>query len=396
MKLTKATVARLALPEGVQEKIVFDESLAGFGLRIRAGGKRTWVAQYRIGDKQRRLTLGTAETFDADEARKLARSALAKVQLGTDPQLEKTEARAHATVTLGGVVGDYLTRHAVQRQRASTYADTERYLRRHWGPLADRPLGKVSRADVAARLGRIATDNGQYAANRARAALSAFYAWAIAEGLADSNPVVGTRKPADEVARDRVLADDELAAIWREAGEGEFGAIVRLLSLTGQRREEVAAMTWSEVDFAEGVWRIGRERTKNGRAHEVPLSGAAAAIMRGVALRAGREGRALVFGSREGPFSGWSRAKDALDARVAAALGRTPEGWRLHDLRRTVATRLADLGTQPHVVEAVLNHVSGHKAGVAGVYNRASYAPEKRAALDAWARRVERLAESAG
>jgi integrase len=372
MRLTKATVARLALPEHAQEKIVFDDALPGFGLRIRAGGKRTWIAQYRMGTKQRRVTLGSAETFDADEARKLARAAFAKVQLGTDPQLEKTGARAQAAVTLGSVVDHYLARHAAKRQRTSTYEDTERYLRVHWAALAEHPLQKVSRADVAARLSCIAEDSGRYAANRARAALSAFYGWAIAEGLADANPVIGTRKPADEVARDRVLGGDELAMVWREAGGGDFGSIVRLLILTGQRREEVAAMTWAELDLDAALWRIGADRTKNGRAHEVPLAEPAVAILRKHAARERRdECRALVFGSRDGPFAGWSKAKAALDARLATAHRRPLSAWRLHDLRRTVATGLADLGTLPHVVEAVLNHISGHKAGVSGVYNRA-------------------------
>ncbi len=134
-------------------------------------------------------------------------------------------------------------------------------------------------------------------------------------------------------------------------------------------------------------WHIGAERTKNGLAHDVPLSAAAVGILRGVTRRGGRD---LVFGTCDGPFQGWSNAKSALDARVLRQLQTKDKGvqlspWRIHDIRRTVATRLADLGVLPHVVEAILNHVSGHKAGVAGVYNRASYANEKRRALDLWA-----------
>lgn len=389
MKLTKATVDRLKLPQGKGETIVFDESLPGFGFRIRAGGKRTWIAQYRLGTKQRRVTIGTVETLDADEARRRARSALAKVQLGTDPQLEKTEAHAQAAVTLRSVVDSYLARHAAKRLRPGTFTDVERYLRRHWGTLSALPVRKIARADVAARLARIAEESGGFAANRARTALSSLYAWAIAEGLADANPVVGTRKAVDEIARDRVLTDEELTLIWRHAGEGDFSAIVRLLILTGQRREEVAAMTWEEVDFDGATWRIGGDRTKNARMHEVPLSQAALAILR---ARDRFNGRALVFGSR-GPFSGWSKAKASLDGRMSATPGHAPEAWRLHDIRRTVATRLADLGVLPHVVEAVLNHVSGHKAGIAGVYNRSSYAPEKSAALTQWARHVVALVD---
>jgi integrase len=390
MKLTDAAIKPLALPAGVNDKILFDDALPGFGLRIREGGKRTWIVQYRVGAKQRRVTLGTTATLDADKARKAAKTALSKTHLGRDPQAEKVEARAQAAVTLGSVVDSYLERYATKRLKPSTLADVKRYLRRHWGVLARLQAGKVTRADVAGRLSGIANESGVYAANRARAALSALYAWAIAEGLVDANPVVGARKAADEVARDRVLANEELSLIWRHAGEGDFGAILRLLILTGQRREEVAAMPWAEVDIAGATWRIAGERTKNARPHEVPLSQPALAIL-GARIRS--DGRELVFGSRKGPFSGWSKAKAALDARMTAELGHPVASWRLHDVRRTVATGLADLGVQPHVIEAVLNHISGHKAGVAGVYNRATYGAEKRHALALWAEHVAALVE---
>jgi integrase len=388
MRLTKATVDRLKLPQGKSETIAFDEALPGFGLRIRAGGKRTWIAQYRLGSKQRRVTIGTVETVDADEARSRARSALAKVHLGTDPQMEKAEARAQAAVTLRSVIDGYLVRYAAKRLKPGTFTDVERYLRRHWAPLLELPVRRVTRADVATRLAHIADESGGYAANRARVALSAFYAWAIAEGLSDANPVVGTRKPVEEVARDRVLSNEELSAIWRHAGDGDYGTIIRLLVLTGQRREEVSAMSWDEVELEGGTWRIGGARTKNARSHDVPLTSEAVQLLRSVDRRAAR---ALVFGSRVGPFSGWSKAKVSLDARVSATLECAPAPWRLHDIRRTVATRLADLGVLPHVIEAVLNHVSGHKAGVAGVYNRSAYVVEKRAALDLWAAHVTKL-----
>jgi integrase len=388
MKLTKANLDRLKLPQGKSEIIVFDEALPGFGLRIRSGGKRTWIAQYRLGSKQRRVTVGTADTLDADEARKRARRTLSKVHLGADPQLEKAEARAQAAVTFGSVVDSYLKRYAATRLKPGTLTDVERYLRRHWGPLSSLPVGKITRADVAARLACIAEQNGRFAANRARAALGSLYAWAIAEGLTDANPVVGTRKAVDEIARDRVLTDEELRLIWRHAGEGDFGAIIRLLILTGQRREEVAAVAWEELDLEGATWRISGERTKNARAHEVMLSQPALEIL---GARSRCDERTLVFGLR-GPFSGWSKAKASLDARMSTELA-APASWRLHDIRRTVATRLADLGVLPHVVEAVLNHASGHNAGVAGVYNRSSYAAERSAALTLWASHVMALVE---
>jgi integrase len=390
MKLTKAMVETLKLPPGKNEMLVFDDALPGFGLRIRGGGKRTWVVQYRLGSKQRRVTLGTVENLDADKARHRAKTALSKVHLGADPQLEKSEAQAQAAVTFGSVVDNYLRRYAANRLKASTLRDTERYLRQHWAVLARVPIQKVTRADVAARLSKIAEESGGVAANRARTALGSLYAWAIAEGLTDASPVVGTRKATDEKARDRILTDEELRLIWQDAGEGDFGDIFRLLVLTGQRREEVAAMTWEELDLISATWRISSDRTKNARMHDVPLSQRAIEIL---GARRRVDGRALVFGSH-GPFSGWSKAKGSLDARISAALGgRALAPWRLHDIRRTVATRLADLGVLPHVVEAVLNHVSGHKAGVAGIYNRSTYAAEKRDALRLWGDHVVALVE---
>ena len=270
-------------------------------------------------------------------------------------------------------------------------SDAQRYLRKHLASLSELPVQKVMRADIAAELARIAEKNGGFAANRARAALSSLYSWALAEGLTEANPVVGTRKAVDEIARDRVLTDEELRLIWRHAGEEDYGAIIRLLILTGQRREEVGGMRWSELDFGTRAWRISAQRTKNGRAHDVLLSPPAVDILQ---ARGRHEGRDLVFGSREGAFSGWSRAKAALDARIQGALDRGRlKPWRLHDIRRTVATRMADLGVLPHVIEAALNHISGHKAGVAGIYNRSSYVAEKSAALTLWAAHVIAITE---
>lgn len=388
MRLTKASVAKLFLPEGKNELLVFDEALAGFGVRLRYGGKRTWIAQYRLGTKQRRLSLGSTETIDADEARKRARAALSKVHLGVDPQTEKIGARLQAAVTLGGTVETYLSRRQ-KRLKASFFADVRRYLRVHWSPLHEVAVQSVTRSMIAARLAEISQANGPYSANRARAALSAFYSWAIGEGLANANPVVGTNKATDEISRDRVLSPDEFRLAWQLSGSGDFGAIVRLLILTGQRREEVGGMLWSEIDLDAALWRIGADRTKNGLPHDVPLSPAAISILR---VFSRRDDRDYVFGSSNGPFQGWSNAKTALDGRMAAAAKAQP--WRLHDIRRTVATQLGDLGVLPHVIEAILNHISGHRAGVSGIYNRATYAAEKRAALDLWAGRVSEVVES--
>jgi integrase len=175
-----------------------------------------------------------------------------------------------------------------------------------------------------------------------------------------------------------------LVAVWNAAPEGDFGRIVKLLMLTGQRRDEIADLRWAEI--VDDMIALPAGRTKNSRAHEVPLSPQARLILNDQPQRVGRE---RVFGYGEGGFSGISRAKSKLDKASGVA------DWTLHDLRRTMATRMADLGVQPHIIEPVLNHVSGHKGGVAGIYNRSTYATEKRAALDLWSSHAQTLLASA-
>ena len=225
-------------------------------------------------------------------------------------------ARAQAAITLGSVAEKYLLR-AAKKLAPRTFAETERHFRKHWSPLSELPIRRVRRADLSVRLAEIAVANGPFAANRARASLSALFSWAIGEGLLDSNPVVGTNKAIAETPRDRVLTDNELSLIWRHAGDSNYGAIIRLLILTGQRREEVGGLRRSEVRLPDGVWSISAERTKNSKPHDVPLSTLALEILN---AQSKREDRDLLFGAREGAFQGWSRAKEALDRRMLVAL----------------------------------------------------------------------------
>jgi integrase len=173
-----------------------------------------------------------------------------------------------------------------------------------------------------------------------------------------------------------VLTDAELTAIWRACGDDDFGRIVRLLILLGARRQEVGGMRMrSELDLDRGTWTLPAERSKNGRAHTLPLLPMALAIIDAVPKMATRD---QLFGVRADGYTQWEDGKAALDKRSGVT------DWVLHDIRRTVATRMADLGIGPHVIEQVLNHVSGHKSGVAGIYNRSSYEREVRAALALW------------
>ncbi len=354
MKLTKANIGRLRLPAGKTEVIHFDDTLRRFGIRIRAGGKRTWIIQYRAGPQQRRLTLGDVAAMSAETARTEAQKKLAKIDLGHDVQAEKVQAQERQAVTLGYVAGLYLDFHSARRP-----------------PLAAVPIDKIERKHVAARLGEITAESGATAAARARAAISAMFGWAIREGIAATNPVSFTNKPDVPSARDRVLSEDEIAEVWRACRDDDYGRIVKLLVLTGARRTEVGGMRWEEIDADKALWTLPAERAKNGRTHAVPLAPLALRVLGQVPRR---EGRDLLFGDGAGAFSGWSKAKAALDRRIAEARvthsnklqagGEPMPPWTTHDLRRSVATHMADLGVQPYVIEAALNHVSGHKAGV--------------------------------
>jgi len=207
--------------------------------------------------------------------------------------------------------------------------------------------------------------------------LSAFFTWAVREGLLEINPVSGTGKADEGHSRDRTLTEVELSAVLKVLGDDQFSDIIRLLILTAQRREEIGGLRWSEIDVERGLIVLPPLRTKNKRLHELPLSNQAKAILE----RQPRRGE-FVFGRR---FTNWSGHKASLDRRLNF------NSWRLHDLRRTAATQMAELGILPHIIEAVLNHVSGHKSGVAGIYNRARYEGEMRFALQRWADHIDTL-----
>ena len=375
MKLSHSTVGTLKLPRGKAEAIVFDDDIGGFGLRIRAGGSRTWIFEYKLGAKGRRMTLGSLAAVTPAQARKTAGELHAMVRLGRDPAGEKSEGRARAAETMGAALQAYLP-FKQTCLRPGSYAEVERHLVKHCRPLHGLHISKIDRRAVASLMAAVAAKSGAVGANRTRASLAAFFAWAIREGLADANPVAGTgRRP--ERSRDRVLSLEELKTIWNALEADDFGAIMKLLMLAGQRANEIAALSWSEV--GEGRIVLPPERTKNNREHVVPLSPEACAI-----LERPRRGD-FVFGRDIGrPFSGWSKSKERLDARITKTTGEGLAPWTVHDVRRSVATHMAELGIQPHVIEATLNHVSGHKAGVAGIYNRSSYEREVRAALALW------------
>jgi integrase len=291
------------------------------------------------------------------------------------------------------------------RNRPRTAEETIRILRTKVLPVWEgRKIQDIGRRDVIDLLDRIVDAGTPVAANRTLAALSKLFNWATDRGVIDANPCVRIKAPAAETSRDRVLSDEELRLLWRGCASigWPFGPFVQLLLLTAQRRDEVAKMRRVELREGGTLWTIPAERAKNGQAHDVPLSGAAQGVLGSLPRVAGRAGYLISTTGNSG-ISGYAKAKTRLDTVMLALAksdaeksGEDPDGvqiepWRLHDLRRTAATGMARLGVEPHVVEAVLNHRSGTITGVAKIYNRHSYGPERRAALEAWAAHVEAI-----
>jgi integrase len=377
MKLTAKSVGALDLPPGKSDFIAWDDDIPGFGLRMRAGGARGYVFQYKVGAKQRRIALGAISAIDIGRARSVARDFYAKVRLGQDPAGAKAEARIAATETFAVIGRRYLDYQAT-RLRPGSYTEIARHLK-YAAALHGMALTKIERRDVAGVILGVASTSGIVTGNRVRTTLSALFVWAMANGLTETNPVAGTARAGRERSRERVLSLSELHLIWRHLGDGHYASIMRLLMLTGQRAGEIANLRWSEIHGDTIV--LPPERTKNGRTHVIPISTAVRAILDEQPLRTARD---LIFGIGEGGFNGWHIAKKRLDSAIKAATGKALAPWTTHDVRRSVATGMASIAIQPHIIEAVLNHISGHRAGTAGIYNRCNYETEKAAALNKW------------
>jgi integrase len=391
MKLDAKTIADLTLPEAKSEQFFWDDELKGFGYRLRRGSDpkvlhRTWVAQYRASGRTRRSTW-PADRLAPAQAREAARQVLAQVTLGGDPQGRKKAERVRAARSFRSVVDVYLEAKAVELRPASL-SIANLYLRRgpYFRALHSIGITEITHADIAARLSSIVRNHSTTTAGAARRAISALYAWAIQEGWVTANPVIGTRKIAAPPARDRVLTDSELVAIWNTCGDDDAGRIVRLLILLASRKTEVGGMRWSELDLDTGTWSLPKERSKNHRSHTVTLPPAALDIIQSVPRRA----RDHLFGDHSPRgFTEWHQTKLKLDHRLAGAV----KPWQVRDIRRSVATHMADdVGIEPHHVEAVLNHYSG-RGGVAGVYNRARYEIAIASALRRWSEHFLALVE---
>jgi integrase len=404
-----AASSRQEIPDGL---------LVGLYLVVQPSGAKSFAVRYRHAGQPRKLTLGPYPAVNLEAARDLGSKALRVAAEGRDPAAEKQsakgEARRHAAEEIRGkrdlfenVAREFIQRHAMKSNKETTWRETARILGLRPSPddsaeLVDvggdvmtawkgRKIQDITKRDVITLLDAVNDRGSPIMANRVLAAVRKLFNWCVARDVIQVSPCTLVTPPAPERSRDRILNDDELRMVWNAAeGDGwPFGPLVKLLVLTGQRLSEVGGMRWEEVDLANKLWTLPAERVKNGERHEVPLSDSAIAVLS--ALPRIKTSKGFVFTTRrDAAVSGFSRAKDRLDAAIETASPDAKVGhWTFHDLRRTMASGMARIGIQLPVIEKVLNHSSGSFRGIVGVYQRHSYADEKRAALQAWASHIK-------
>lgn len=393
-KLTAAMVNRVTPPASGRAEY-FDSVMTGLSLRVTDKGRKSWTVMYRHGGRLRRMTIGAYPAFDLKAAREAAGAALQEVAKGNDPALERAEKKAARQDLFADVAADFVEKYAKRQQRS--WKETERIFAKYVTPKwRKRPIASITHRDMLDLLDGM--DATPIMANRTLAAVRKLFNWAVGRRIIGATPVAGIEPPGKEKERDRVLDDNEIKTLWAGCDElGEpFGPLIRTLLLTAQRRDEVAGMRWQDIDLVaeEPIWTLPREFTKADRAHEVPLSPAVVEILKGqprirVKDENGntKDGSYVFMTGRRGdvPISGFSVAKRRIDEITGL------EGWTYHDLRRTAASGMARLNVPPHVLSRVLNHSPKSRESVTALYNRHAYTPEKRHALDSWARHLETL-----
>jgi integrase len=383
--LTVRTVE--TIKPGPNRKEIPDRHLTGLYLVVQPSGARSWAVRYRSSGQTRKHTLGSYPAVDLKTARILASRALRAAAEGRDPGREKALERTTLPDTIEAVAMQFVEVHCRRANRPRTVEGTQQLLDLHVLPRWRRRLIKdITRRDVLDLLDGLVASGRPIAANRALTAVRKLFNWAIERDIIAVSPCAGVKPPTPEQARDRTLGDAELANVWRAADRlgGPFGALVKLLMLTGQRREEVARMTWSEVDLDARLWTLPKERSKNGRPHDIALSDPAVAILE--TLPRISDSFVLTTDGKSAA-SNYATNKRQLDALLPADM----PPWWLHDLRRSLASGMARLGINLPVIEKVLNHSSGSFGGIVGVYQRHDFADEKRHALERWGTHIADL-----
>jgi integrase len=386
LKLTKSAID--VLPTPAKDVVYWDSGCPGFGVKITPKGRKVFIVLYRsggTGSRLRKYTIGPYGRVTLHQARAAALKIFAARTEGRDPAAEKQQARRRLVVDrVEDVVELFITEHVSKTRSAR---EISRLLRREVNPRwGTRSVHEIGKRQIIELVTEVAAGGTPSAANKLLKVVKAFLGWCVGRAILDVSPANGLAAPARERARDRLLEDDELARILRAARQmdGPYDGIVALLALTGQRREEVAQLTWDEVDLASHTWTLPASRTKNGKPHIVHLSKEAIVVL----MRVPKLGKFVFSLSGTKPFQSFSAAKHKLDKLSGVS------DWRLHDLRRTCVSGMARLGVPPHVADKVLNHQSGTISGVAAVYQRHEFLAERKDALERWSAHLARLLET--
>jgi integrase len=381
--MTKSAVD--ALKAATKDTVYWDAGLPGFGVKVTPRGRKVFVVLYRIGgagSRLRKYTIGPYGRVTLQMARAEAQKVLAARLEGRDPATEKRESKRRMTTDrVDDLIEVFIVQHVSRTRKA---AEIARLLRREvvsrWGSRCVHAIGKRDIVELASEIAQRGTP---MAANTLLKVIKTFLNWCVGRAVIDGSPAEGVPLPGKEVARDRVLTNNELASVIRAARQigGAYGGIVEMLALTGQRREEVAQMVWDVIDFNSRTWTLPGSRTKNGKPHIVHLSEPSIKLIK----RTSRLGSYVFSISGVRPFRNFTNAKRALDELSGVT------DWRLHDLRRTCVSGMARLGVPPHVADKILNHQSGTISGVAAVYQRHDFLAERKLALERWGQYIETL-----
>ncbi|MAF28335.1 MAG: integrase [Croceicoccus sp.] len=404
-RLTKRLID--AAEAGPSERFIWDNEVTGFGLRITPRGKKAFIYQYRMrGEKiARRYTIGKYGSWTAEKARERSKALAMMVDTGTHPKDadrarvdERARADIEAKVTAFDAVADRWldgyrhTKNGKRRIAAKSRLMATRVVDRLKEKFGSEPIGTITKSDLSRFFDGIA---GTASRRNVFAYSRILWNWAEDAEIISANPFDNFRAPPLPEARDRFLDDEELKLFWMATRKLSypFGPLYRLLALTGQRESEVREMSWQELSKTDRQWTIPGSRTKNNSPHIVPLTDLMVEELNALASGKTWPKRGFVFTvNNKKAVAGLSKAKARLDGVIAEMLEDDEiEPWRNHDLRRTLATGFQRLGIRFEVTEAVLNHVSGAKGGVAGIYQRHDWKDEKRAALKAWSEHVSAL-----
>jgi integrase len=401
-----------------KRKIFLDAQIPGFGIRVTERchdedkGSFVLVARFPGSDNPVPRRIGDYPVMSLAKAREIAREWREDLRRGIDPKEKAAEAareqQRRRANTFGAAFATFAEDHL---KTLRTGPAVEAAVKNHVFPaLESRPIREIKRSEILALVSKL-KKGSPIGANRVLAYLKKFFAWALENELIDDSPAASIKRPTSEKdrERERVLADWEIRAFWLACGEmGAFGRAFRFMLATGQRRSEVGAATWGEIDQNDALWTLGKTRTKAKRLHDVPLPDLALSIVADCpragdfVFASGRTGVAPDgMGRRPVALAGWGKAKERLDALMlkhAKALARADgkkepqeiEEWRLHDLRRTCGTHMGRLGVDRLVISKVLNHAEG---GVTKRYDRHRYDAEKRTALDRWALHLQAIVD---